>query len=480
MASPSALPLRERFIGLPPTRINIPILVLLGYIALLVSGFSTGLGVLQPLPIYVYVSLLLLVLQIAISENRSLARIVYIFVTSGFAIVYAGEVVFGPATGNFTRSPYTYIILNTLLLFVFVYDSIDRRRMRPLGLDARLATTGSTGGADAPGMSARVRTSPLSYGAFATDFVGLAILFYIAAFLIDLLGDEHFLGLFGIHIGPPYVIVDLHASLGLTLPANFNRLESLDLIVAFGATAASLLLLGLVGVAANTGQGKTPSSATSDATPSATLGDSTDDGSGGSAARSFIGSLWGVISVALNEVLLSLRLVLGPLVWLIPAFCIAAFSQQVVRYTNLSARAPGAGILDLFNPLNATARANVGPGLLTLLLGLVAVGAVVLAVIIVEHDGRIIWRTFDILRATGRTLTLTLAFFLYSLAALNAFFVLAFNTTSEPFQVGAPGLLALLAAAGFFTYAAGFFTYAAMTNRRAAAAKAKANVTAKT
>ena len=93
MASPSALPLREHVIRLPPARINIPILVLLGYIALLISGFSTGLGVLQPLPIYVYVSLLLLVLQIAISENRSLARIVYIFVTSGFAIVYIVTVV---------------------------------------------------------------------------------------------------------------------------------------------------------------------------------------------------------------------------------------------------------------------------------------------------------------------------------------------------------------------------------------------------
>ncbi|HZC79326.1 MAG TPA: hypothetical protein VE258_16345, partial [Ktedonobacterales bacterium] len=57
-------------------------------------------------------------------------------------------------------------------------------------------------------------------------------------------------------------------------------------------------------------------------------------------------------------------------------------------------------------------------------------------------------------RLIGRTLAVTLAFFLYSLAALNAFAVLLFDSHAEPFQVGAPGLLALVAFAAFVFYSA--------------------------
>jgi hypothetical protein len=54
----------------------------------------------------------------------------------------------------------------------------------------------------------------------------------------------------------------------------------------------------------------------------------------------------------------------------------------------------------------------------------------------------------------GLIIAVTLAFFLYSLALLNLVVVLASVTTSEPFQVGTPGLLSLIAAVGLSIYVA--------------------------
>src|SRR5258708_19967479 len=89
-------------VRLPPARVLLPFFVLLGYVALLISGFGTALGVLQPLPIYIYLSILLIFLQTAISENRSLARILYIFPPTPFPLIYAAEFLFYPSTPTFT------------------------------------------------------------------------------------------------------------------------------------------------------------------------------------------------------------------------------------------------------------------------------------------------------------------------------------------------------------------------------------------
>ncbi|HEX6123253.1 MAG TPA: hypothetical protein VFY89_08830, partial [Ktedonobacterales bacterium] len=172
-------------------RMYLPLLILLGYIAFLITGFGTRLGALQPLPIYIFFSLLLLALQLTISANRTAARVLYVLVTSGFALTYAGERVFNSAQ-NFTRSPYTYIIINALLLIVFLYDAVDRRRAKPRGLDHAVAAHTRAGGAEAES-EADDEPRPIaqrSYGAWATDFAGLASIFFIAAFLLDLLGPQ--------------------------------------------------------------------------------------------------------------------------------------------------------------------------------------------------------------------------------------------------------------------------------------------------
>ncbi|MBF6590074.1 MAG: hypothetical protein IVW57_06010, partial [Ktedonobacterales bacterium] len=324
-------------IGSIPVRMYLPVLVLLGYVAFLITGFGTRLGAIRPVPLYIFLGLLLLTLQMAISENRSLARAVYVLVTSGFALIYAGERAFNTSTQNFTRSPYTYIIINALLLAVFFFDAIDRRRAHPSGLDAAVTAHGTDGGLDA---ADRQPVSQLSYGAWATDFAGLAIIFYVAALLLDLLGPQNLLQRLGIpRIGSAYVSVDLNAALHLGLNAPINHLENLDLVVALFATAISLLLLVIIGALV------IPDQRNEGATAPAT-----SDGYGR--------SLGVILRVALTQVLLSLRLVLGPLVWLIPAFSLAAFAQQVAAYLGFSARFSGASLLDLFNPLSKTSQAH--------------------------------------------------------------------------------------------------------------------------
>ncbi|MGZ3640190.1 MAG: hypothetical protein ACXVCX_20355 [Ktedonobacterales bacterium] len=410
-------------VRLPPASVLAPVFFLLGYVAMLISGFGKGLGTLQSLPIYIFFCFLLLMLQTGISDNRSVGRIIYIFVSSGFAIVYAGETLFDPSTGNFTRSPYTYIIINILLLAVFFYDAIVRRNLRHQRPNFGLAQAGGAPASPNDAFAAHSIRSPISYGALGTDFAGLAILLYISSFLVSLISRQQ-------AQGRPWVDVDLNASLGLHLSTTIARLEALDLVLAFGATAASLLFLGLVGV----------------------LASSSVPAKGGSAVRSFGGSLRTIIDVAFREVLGSLRLVLGPLVWLIPAFCIGYFSRGVVKYFNLSAETHSASILDLFNPLSAASVANFGSGLTNLALGAVAFVAVVAAVAVVEPDGRLLRRTLAIFGLAGRSTALSLAFFIYSLAAVNAFAVLISATTAEPFQVGAPGLITLLASGAFILY----------------------------
>lgn len=412
-------------VRLPPASVLAPVFFLLGYVAMLISGFGTGLGPLQSLPIYIFFCFLLLLLQTAISDNRSVGRIIYIFVSSGFAIVYAGEALFDPSTGNFTRSPYTYIVINVLLLAVFFYDAIVRRNLRHQRPNFRPARAGGAHANPNDSFATHSIRAPISYGALGTDFAGLAILLYISSFLVSLISRQQV-------DGRPWVDVDLNASLGLHLSATITRLEALDLVLAFGATAASLLFLGLVGV----------------------LASSSVPAKGGSAVRSFGGSLRTIIDVAFREVLGSLRLVLGPLVWLIPAFCIGYFSRGVVGYFNLSATSHSASILDLFNPLSAVSVANIGSGLTNLALGTIAFIAVVAAVAVVEPDGRLLRRTLAIFGLAGRSTALSLAFFIYSLAAVNAFAVLISATTAEPFQVGAPGLITLLASGGFILYSA--------------------------
>src|SRR5579859_34905 len=70
--------------------ILLPLVGILGYAAFLITGFGTGLSAnQQPLVLYVYLSLMLILFQIVILKNPSPATLLYVFLTSGFAILYA-------------------------------------------------------------------------------------------------------------------------------------------------------------------------------------------------------------------------------------------------------------------------------------------------------------------------------------------------------------------------------------------------------
>jgi hypothetical protein len=418
-----------RMFRLPSPQVTLPIIAILGYSAFLITGFGQRFGPSgQPLPIYAFLGLMLLALQAVISDNRTVARVVYVFLTSGLALVYAAFVYYDQAS-NFARSPLFYFVVNTAALVVFIYDAIDRRRTNRQMLQGAAAKRGTP----------MPPSHPFSFGNFATDFSGLAILFYISYGLLSFISS--------VPIGREAQTINLNLSqLGINIP-NIPTLYQLDLVIAVGATAVALLLLGIVGVLA-VGQGGGADSS-------------------GAAVSSFGGDIGRIANVALNQVLLSLRLVLSPLVWLIPSFSIAVFADRFTQYLNASAGQMNKNVWDLFNPFSQRAIGTYGDAFIQLGLGVISVAAVILAVAVVEHDGEVVERTLQVLGIAGRTVALTLAIFIFSLAALNAFLLLINPGTSEPFQLGGATLISLVAGALF----AG---YAALTNRAQKAAPAGA------
>jgi len=373
-----------------PVRGYLPVLVFLAFVAFLLTGFGTGLGSMQPVPVYLFLCLVLVTLQAEIGENQTLPHALYTFLASAFAVIYAGEIVHAVKQPvNFTHHPATYVLLNAVLLIVFLADLFvrQRRKARPTTLSAR-------------------------YGMWAVEAAALAVFFYVTAFLLDLLGGQVVLHRFGYHIGEPYVRVDLNQLFHLGLGSPANTLEGMDLILGICATALALALLVVAGV----------------------LLPSPNDGADEvEVAR----SVWAILRAGVAQVLPSLRLVAGPLIWLVPPFSLAVFGQHVAEYFNASARTPSA-IIDLFNPFSPVSLAHYGLGISTLALGLVAVVAMLVSVAVMEQDSELIGRTLRTFAAVARSVALTWALFMYSLAALNAAAILLGVTKAAPFQVGAP------------------------------------------
>jgi hypothetical protein len=385
-------------------RSYLPLFVILAYTAFLVTGFGTGLGTLQPLPVYAFICLVLLTLQESIAADRSFAHFLYISISAIFAVLYAGAVMFGTRALDFTRNPLTYFVLNAVLFVVFVADVTSRRVQR--SRKARAVADGEPTGLTAA-----------SYGATAADFGAAAVFFLVSALLLDLLGNQFVLQRLGVTIGhPPYVVVDLNQLFHLNLRAPVNLLEGMDLVLGLAATAGASVFLVVAGVLLPSG-----------------------DEAGASNAPLFPS----VVRVALSQALYGLRLVLTPLIWLIPAFSVAFFAQQVTRYFNLAAKTPGSW-LELLNPFSPTSRANLELGLSTFAFGLVAWCAMLVAVALMEQDHTVVPRALRMYLALGRSIALTLAFFMYTLTLVNVVVVLLGITEAKPFQVGLPSLLALL------------------------------------
>jgi len=435
------------FLSSGATRRLITLLVLLGFAALVAAGFDTALGAGgQSLVLYVYLSLLLLALPFVVTSHRSTGQTLYTFIGSAFFLVYAGAVAFFSATATFTRSPYTYIILEGVLLAVYLVGAVSRR-FGDQGADPSDAAT-DQGDNRQDEIERDADEAPATFfGAMSIEWAGLALFLYIAAFLLDLLGPQQALRALGLPTQPhPYVTVDLNAALGLSLPGTLSTLQNLDLALAIGATAAALLLFTLVGdlrlTALPTGFAPTAALATGQgADQTAPTAPRPADGGLGARVAHLVGG-------AVDGVLRSVRAVVSPLIWLIPGFSAAALARGVVGYLNQSARIPGP-LLDLFDPLSAVGVLSLGAALRNAALGILATLAALLAVVVADHSWAALRNALALLGGIGRALPLTSALFVYSLAATNAAIALFVPATPLPFRVGAPGLLALIAAFSF-------------------------------
>jgi hypothetical protein len=353
----------------------------------------------------------LLSLQLLLSRNRTPSRVAYVIFTSVFALVFAADITLNNAShGHWTREPLTYIILNALLYVVFIYDAI-RRRVDPASL----------------GPTAADMANQNIYSVLAGDFAGLAFLGFISEGLLVLLSN---LGI---------VTVNLNSVLGLHLTSSIALLPDLNKVVALAAAAVTLLLLGIVGVlasAAGDQRGQLP-----------------QGGQNVQTVRTFGEAIVHIVSAALGPVLLSLRLVLGPLIWLGSAISISFAALKMTQYLNASAQSTG-NVLALLNPFSETSIARYDLGLQSAGLILLAIATVIASLALVEHDTEIIGNLFQILGIFGRTVALTLAIFTFSLALVNAVVNLVTPVKNEPFQVGAFTLLALFAFGVFAAYTA--------------------------
>lgn len=403
--------------GLFRPEILLPLLVVFGYIAFVITGFGAGLGSAQPLPIYLYASLLLILLQLYLSSYRSLLRSLYGIAAAIFGLVFASGASFFPNTpGNFTRAPLTYVIVNIISVIVFASEAWHRLANKD---DVNHIASQST--------ALRV------YRTLAANFAGLAILFGLSAFLLDFMNTRSALRLLHIPALDKPLVVDLNHLFGFALPTTIRHLEGLNLALAFVMAAIWLLLIVIIG--ALTGVG----------TPNAENTNRFQQQ--GPAFAALLRAFRDIFARGFAEATYSLRSVLQIFLWLIPAFSIANFAGVSSGYFNAAARTQ-VGIVDLFNPLSASSLSNVGRGFADLLLAMVALLAVAITVVVAEFDTAIITNTLRQMGAFVRVITLTLVFFTLSLAVTNAATKLFSIDQATPFQVGAATGVALLLFAG--------------------------------
>lgn len=415
--------------------------LVLAYAAIVVTGFGIALDRLPPgpgswraIPIYAFCGYLLLVLtwtaqartlrqteetqatpaavpttadeRERAGQRESLyrrARLAYLAFITMFGLFYAGAVLFFKVPNELTRYPQIYIAINATALVIFLYDFLNRLI---LGREANVAR-----------LAGQRRFFP-QYLEYVPVFVQYAAdLGGLAAFCVFAWGTLTFLDNIGyVAVGVPW----LHMSM-------IRTLQDLDLVIAVAAGAVALFLLALLGLLFAAGRNR-------------------------DAPRIFFSTFGRMVWFGLDEGLLSLRFVVGPLVSLVPAFAIAYFSAGVTAYFTRAAVAPGNGLGDLLNPFSQSSLGNMVTGFADLALGILAVAAVVLAVAIVEHSTALVRRSLLLLGTAGRAVAFSLLILFLSLALTNAVVILTVTRAPRPFQVGAAALIALAATLGFTAY----------------------------
>jgi hypothetical protein len=427
--------------------ITIPLFASLVFLAFLVTGFHQYFPFLSSartdntlhLPIYVSISILLLILQVRISLDRSLRHTIYLLASASAALAYVGYLLVTAENAQIINNAALYEIAEAAAVGIFIYGVVKR------GWKARQnrMVSSQSGVHEIPTpeqASERLRD-------FAGDAAGLGVLFYVTWGLLGLLTSPSFAQdlQFCSPAQPSCIIVN--KTLPGFLPATTARgfsLTNVNMILAVIMTVVVLLSLGFAALLAV----NTP-----------TPGDVDDR----SKEEGFLLALLKTIGKASEHVLGTLRDVLNPVVWLIPSICIALLTiiaeQSLITGGSPQCRQENQSnlFLALFSPVGpCSTLIDYAVDLLGAAAIVIALGSVIAAVAVAEHNRATIAHTRDILVQFGRALMLALVFFIYALGAVNAVVVLIARITSNlpkipaalvPFHIGAAGIMALAASA---------------------------------
>ncbi len=414
------------------------VLIVLGVAAFVIVGFvfmypldNAG-RIYLPAPIYIYLSILLLALQGVTLRDRSPGHVWYVFLTSLAPLLFLGILAFTPPDAVVTYIkpilPYIYPIVNGLLLGVFFYDAINRRRR---GLVAKVFMERMSA-SDAAGAPAE-DDFPLFWVATAADLAGLVFLTALLVFLFSV-----------IDVNAPIVLIKFLQSLigrfgsffVALHPAEKPQLQPPSLLGGPKLWLVNLVVLvcAIIGMAFSLLMSYLNIRRTIWATQ----------------VRKILGEAW-------TQLRHSLRLVISPLVWVFVAVIIFLFSISVVSSVATNARpADRSGIAHpdlltflqacryLFIPLRHPLY-DYNATLVDIVLGGVLAAVVIVAVAIVEPDEAVVQKTTAIIAEAIQRLAVVLLLFLVILIGINAIVILFGDNAAEPFQFGAPGSIVVAA-----------------------------------
>jgi hypothetical protein len=170
----------------------------------------------------------------------------------------------------------------------------------------------------------------------------------------------------------------------------------------FGGLALALLAFGLV-----SGEAAVESGSDAQLPPATRMG----------------ASLRQILATAGDELTFTIRWAFGPLIWLLTTFSLAYLAKIITDYLNTSSTSTR--VVDLFNPFSITSQGRYWEGLLSIELMVVAAGATITCIALIEHRVATIERALQIVRQSSQIIILSFAFFTFSLAAINALVVFA-------------------------------------------------------
>lgn len=384
---------------------------------------------------------MLLSLQYSASAGQPARERLWLFVSSIPAIIFVGIITYFFQLQFLYRNPLIYIVLNIVILAVFLWDAVARFRNT---IFEPLPSINETDPGILKNAKARLNTIRIA-GALAGDCAGLAVILGVVLFGLQFVtsaAEQRFV--FGslnyttnlsaspipvanltqipIPIVQPKDQVFLFSSLG----SHTISLSTFDFIGVFVILLVLLISIAIIGA-----QVVVP-------------------GPGVKDVRIWLGNMRAVAGNSADQVRLSVRRVGIPLVWLLPAYMIARFSQSVAQYDNQgqigASGAPGK-LVQLFNPLdnlntlNTYTSATASVAFATL-----AIAGTLLASIIYA-DRAIFSEVLASLRLAGRTMAMVSAPLIFGLAAINAIAIVVapiFGMSfPDPLRVGWAGLIAV-------------------------------------